>query len=249
MALSLTDKRVLAKPAAVVTWGRTTGGKTARMGARTAAHVDYTQHQLSKKHPGAVLHIIQSAYNTGVAASAGTHDKDGCIDVSIEGLSWMEAQGFLRSCGWAAWYRFPPAFGYHIHMISLGCPGPLGEYVDGGLSQFGRLVTSSQITDYYHHAFGLKGQHNTGVDHSWFPSDIDKTIFDFPAWLATKEILDMNNVQLARTQIETAIKAVSSALTQLRKVPKKRVVVWAQIAALNTALSALKAVLKRLPAK
>lgn len=233
MALSRKSERELANPAAVVTWGRTTAGKVARMGARTAAHVDYTIYQLSKKHPGAVLHVIQSAYNTGVAASAGTHDKDGCIDVYIEGLDWLDAQAFLRSCGWAAWYRYPPLFGYHIHMISLGCPGPLGIFVPG------------QISDYYHHRNGLAGH---AADDTWHPANIDNTIFDYAAWLKVKEILDMNNVQRAHVQLEAAVKALSSALTELRKVPKKRAVVVAQTAALTTALATVRAILKRLPA-
>lgn len=150
-----------------ITWGRTTGGKPARMGRRTAAHLDYTIALLAVLHPGAKLHVIQSAYNTGVDASAGTHDKDGCLDVYIEGLSWWDQQRFLRTCGWAAWYRYPPTFGRHIHMISLGCPGPLGEFVPG------------QIRDYYNHRTGLKGH---ARDHSWFPPDIDATVFDFDEW-------------------------------------------------------------------
>jgi hypothetical protein len=55
-------------------------------------------------------------------------------------------------------------------MVSLGCPGPLGEFVPG------------QILDYHAHAFGLKDQHDPSSDHSFFPDDIDSTIFDYPAW-------------------------------------------------------------------
>lgn len=158
------------KPSAtdVVVWGLTTNKRVARMGRRTAAHLDFTIARLAVEHPGAVLHVIQSAYNVGVSASAGTHDKDGVLDVYIEGMSWWDMQRFLRECGWAAWYRFPPAFGRHIHMISIGCPGPVGIFVPG------------QLDDYRRRAFGLKGQHDSGSDHSWFPEE--QFIFDYEKW-------------------------------------------------------------------
>jgi hypothetical protein len=218
-------------PNTKITWGRTTGGKTARMGRRTAAHVDYTIWRLSIEHPGATLHIIQSAYNTGVAASAGTHDRDGCLDVYIEGLSWWDAQWFLRKHGWAAWYRFPPAFGHHLHIISLGCTGPLGIFVPG------------QINDYYRHALGLKGQHNSGADHSKFPPNIAATIFDYPAWLEQKEYIDMRPTERAIDQLtKTAIPALAAAVNELKKVPAKRVKVRAQIGALTTLIGGARAV-------
>lgn len=177
------------KPTDVVVWGQTMSGKPARMGARTAAHLDVTIARLERQHPGCTLHLIQSAYNTGVGASAGTHDKDGVLDVWIEGMGWWEQQAFLRACGWAAWYRFPPAFGRHIHMISLGCPGPVGEFVPG------------QVRDYYAHRTGLAGH---ASDPSWHPADINQTIFDYPAWLAEKEN-DMTKEELASAPIKMLI--------------------------------------------
>lgn len=148
----------------------TFGGQTFRAGRRTAAHLEWTAQRLKAEQPDVNLVVIQPCYNSDVAASAGTHDKDGVLDVAILGMDWFPAQRFLREQGWAAWYRFPPAFGHHIHMVSLGCPGPLGEFVPG------------QILDYYNHAFGLAGQHDPGSDKSWFPDDIDSTIFNFQAW-------------------------------------------------------------------
>lgn len=226
----MTSARILAE---VVTWGRTTSGKTARMGRRTAAHVDYTIWRLSLAHPGARLHIIQSAYNTGVAASAGTHDRDGCLDVYIEGLDWWDAQRFLRECGWAAWYRYPPKFGRHIHMISLGCTGPLGIYVPG------------QIADYYNHRTGLAGH---AADTSWHPSSIDATVFDYYAWLAKKKELDMNPVQRTRVSLEAGLKDLSAAASQLRQVPASRRVAFTQRAKLAAAIAAVRGILKVLPA-
>lgn len=231
MAPARTTKAVQAQE---VTWGRTTGGKTAKMGRRTAAHLDYTIWRLSVEHPGAVLHVIQSAYNTGVPQSAGTHDRDGCLDVYIEGLDWWTQQSFLRKHGWAAWYRFPPAFGRHIHMISLGCPGPVGIFVPG------------QVDDYYRHALGLKGQHNSGADRSWFPPDIDKTIFDYDAWLAIKKELDMNHAERAIAQLEKALPALSVALRELKLVNAKKVRVRAQASAVWTTILATRATIATL---
>lgn len=144
------------------------GGKTFRCTKRTAAHLAWTIQQLADQHPGAELHIIQPSYNDGVRASAGTHDKDAVFDVWIEGLlNWWSAQRFLRACGWAAWYRYPPAFSHHIHMVSLGYPGEVGHLVPG------------QVADYYEHRSGLKGHAD---DPSWHPADIDATVFDYHAW-------------------------------------------------------------------
>ena len=150
----------------------TFGGQTFRAGRRTAAHLQWTSERLEAVEPGAQLVVVQPCYNTGVDASAGTHDKDGVLDFAIAGMEWLPAQRFLREHGWGCWYRFPPAFSHHIHAISLGCPGPLGDFVPG------------QILDYHNHAFGLAGQHDPGSDKSWFPDDIDATEFDYAAWEA-----------------------------------------------------------------
>ncbi len=152
-----------------VVWGRTRSGKIAVMGRRTAAHLDATIIRLRKRTKGtAELQLIQSAYNTGVDASAGTHDLDAALDVEIVGMDWDAAQAFLRKNGWAAWFRHPPEFPNHIHMISLGYePAPVGIFVPG------------QVRDYENHAFGLKDQHIPGSDKSWFPPDIDATMFHY----------------------------------------------------------------------
>lgn len=165
----------------------TFGGKTFRCSVRTAAHLLWTQQELDKKHPGCKITVFQGCYNIGVLLSVGTHDKDRVLDVAIVGLDWAEAQRFLRAHGWAAWVREPPAFDWHIHMISLGGTTEVGVFVPG------------QIDDYYRHTFGLKNQHNTDLDKSWFPGDdgpppwpigtpeqwrkdIDATLFDFALW-------------------------------------------------------------------
>ena len=158
-------------PAEVITV--TLGDKTFRAGRRTAAHIAWTIAELARERPGAHLHIIQPCYNDGVAASAGTHDLDGVIDVEIVGLTGLETQTFMRRKGWADWFRTPAqGFPAHNHAVSLGCPGPVGIFVPG------------QLEDYRAHAFGLEGMHTPRSDTSWFPPDIDATVFqedDMPA--------------------------------------------------------------------
>lgn len=141
---------------------------------RSIAHLEATD-QAARKRFGVGIVVIQSAYNTGVDASAGTHDWDAVYDIYIPGVDWWAQQRFLRELGWAAWYRFPPTFGNHIHMISLGYRTRVGIYVPG------------QVDDYYRHALGLAGQHDSGSDDSWHPEDIRDTYFNYAQWRADQE--------------------------------------------------------------
>lgn len=175
-------------------------GKTFRATRRTVAHLDWTVQLLGLLHPNARLVIIQPCYNTGVAASAGTHDLDAVLDFRIDGLDWWAAQKFMRQCGWACWYRFPPTFTPHLHAVSLGYPGAVGIFVPG------------QVDDYYRHALGLKGQHDSGIDKSWFPPNIAKTIFDYPAWLAAQEEA-MPFTDWPQKDQDALVQAVAAAVT------------------------------------
>lgn len=68
------------------------------------------------------IDIFQFCYNSGgVAASAGTHDGGGALDVAQ--FSWA-AQKIWRQAGWAFWHRRPIAglWGAHGHGIVVGCP-------------------------------------------------------------------------------------------------------------------------------
>lgn len=153
----------------------TIAGKTFRATARTAAHIKWTIDELNRLHPEARLVILQPCYNTGVAASAGTHDYDAVLDYRIDNLDWWAGQRFLRSKGWAAWFRHEGAWAnpaaWHFHAISLGYVGRVGIYVPG------------QVEDYYAHAYGLKDLHRAGSDTSWFPPDIKATVFSYQNWL------------------------------------------------------------------
>lgn len=172
-------------------------GHTYKGSLRTCAHM-HRLDVMARKKFGQGVTVIQPDWNTGVVASAGTHDFDSCWDVHINGVGWWDQQRFFRANGFACWYRHPPLFGNHIHGFTLpphkGTPKDdfadagikVGKWVDGGLSAIGRLVGSSQIEDYYYHAFGLAGQHTGHSDTSWFPSDIPSTIFDLPAYIGRR---------------------------------------------------------------
>lgn len=166
---------------------------------RTLCHLDRLD-RIARRKYGQGIVVIQSAFNTTVSASAGTHDFDACLDIYIPGVSWWEQQRFLRANGFACWYRHPPLFGNHIHGFTLPeregrsisddykVHGfKVGKYVDGGYATYGRLVTSSQISDYYNHAFGLSNQHTPNSDRSWFPDDIEATIFDLNKFVANRQ--------------------------------------------------------------
>lgn len=162
-------------------------GVSFRASSRTQQHLLHTIARLAIKHPGARLVILQPCYNTGVEQSAGTHEFDAVLDVEIVGLNWWDAQRFLRELGWAAWFRHTGKWAspnaWHIHMISLppGIPAnPTADDVTAAFEAIGLRVgefVPGQVDDYYAHALGLKGQHRAGIDHSWFPPNINATVF------------------------------------------------------------------------
>lgn len=158
---------------------------------RAIAHLDWMDRR-AKAIFGTGIVVIQSAYNTSVRASAGTHNEDLVYDLYIPGVPWWRQQRFFRNHGFWCWYRHRPLFGNHIHGI---CMVPkvaghswsesvwkrgfkVGVYVDGGYStRRGVRVTSSQIDDYVMGAFGLSGQHRPGSDRSYQPHDLGARIF------------------------------------------------------------------------
>lgn len=78
----------------------------------------------AEKICGFDMPLTQGSYNAGgVAASAGTHDGGGALDINIDALGekqrWQAVHA-LREVGFAAWYRTPPAFPYHVHAIAIG---------------------------------------------------------------------------------------------------------------------------------
>ncbi|QLQ36651.1 peptidoglycan-binding domain-containing protein [Micromonospora robiginosa] len=92
---------------------------------------------------GRQLGITQGSYNSGVDASAGTHDGGGALDLSVSGLSSATRTDVLRrlrTVGFAAWLRTPDQgdWGYHIHAVALadtdqstGAQNQAGDYYLG----------------------------------------------------------------------------------------------------------------------
>lgn len=173
---------------------RTIAGHTFRCSNRTAWHLRWTLFVLALRFPKARLEILQTCYHTGVAASAGTHDYDCVFDVwvyggKLGGDPWR-AQRFLRAHGWAAWFRHTGSFAdaWHIHMISLPTglsANPTADEVSAAYKRLGIRVgvyVPGQIDDYYAHAYGLAGQHRAGSDHSYFPNNINRTVFRRALW-------------------------------------------------------------------
>lgn len=81
--------------------------------------------KLAAAWAGVTITLTQGSYNAGgVAASAGTHDGGGAVDISVN--AWSAATRTkvvvaLRKAGFAAWLRTPAqGFAYHIHGIAIG---------------------------------------------------------------------------------------------------------------------------------
>jgi hypothetical protein len=173
----------------IVRWSkRDTSGRVVKGSLRTICHLNRLNNLALNRH-GVEIEIIQPPYNTTVAASAGTHDFDCCVDLYFPGLAWYTQQRFFRANGLGCWYRHPPLFGNHIHGFTL--PKPEGEsHLDDFATPVGTFVPG-QLDDYYRHAFGLKNQHDSNLDHSWFPSDINATVFDLGAYIRRRQELGL----------------------------------------------------------
>lgn len=166
-------------PCRVVT--ATWNGRTFTAGERVWAALFAFQAWLDKHHPAFYIYVIQGAYNLGVAASAGTHDKDRALDVAVVNRRtgrriWLRARRWFRRFGWASWWRhtgswFSPS-SWHLHQVLLGGTCPVGDFIP------------AQIDDYYHHRTGLVGHL---LEPGWYPKNIDATVFDFEAWLRVQE--------------------------------------------------------------
>lgn len=100
---------------------------------------------------GKTFHITQGSYSTRVAASGSTHAGGGAMDTDNAGAGWPQAQGVLRSVGFAAWWRKPNQgpWGDHIHSIARGDPSA-------------SPAARSQVQDYLRGGDGLGGRARGG---------------------------------------------------------------------------------------
>lgn len=104
-----------------VNLGTDSSGRPLVIDSRTAAKLACAERRL-----GRTLTIVQGSYRggQGAAASAGTHDGGGVIDIR----TWdqpdpQQMVRVLRECGFIAWYRTrAQGFDPHIHAIDYGNP-------------------------------------------------------------------------------------------------------------------------------
>lgn len=134
-------------------------------GTRTTFHgytVDvYTKRQLDKVEAVlGTLTMFQGSYNAGgVAASAGTHDGGGVVDLWSNNWDPSVLVGVLRWYGFAAWHRTPAqGFSHHVHAVLVG---------DANLSS----SAASQVTSFFNGRNGLAG--NGRDDYSPVPLPLD----------------------------------------------------------------------------
>lgn len=126
-----------------VTWrGVTVDDRTAKMLTELA------------KISGAIyINPTQGSYNSGVSASAGTHDGCGAVDLMHPSWSVKDYDtvvALARKVGFAAWHRTPQQSNWprHCHLIAVQ-PGGKG---DRGCLSSGAY---SQVVDYYENRNGL----------------------------------------------------------------------------------------------
>lgn len=91
--------------------------------------VDFLTHaalSAASKEAGTDFHMMQGSHNAGgVAASGGTHDGGGVVDIAPANGDWEGAVTAMRKMGFAAWVRNVPGHGYagsgaHIHAVLIG---------------------------------------------------------------------------------------------------------------------------------
>lgn len=91
----------------------------------------------AEKIGGHRFEVTQGSYQSGVAASAGTHDRGGAIDLAWCGhVACVRA---LREAGFAAWHRTPAQGPWkdHIHAVVLGHPD-LARAAERQVDAYGR---------------------------------------------------------------------------------------------------------------
>ncbi len=94
-----------------------------RVNVRTRVMIERTETILRSFGFRSRLGIIQGSYNYGVAASAGTHNGGGAVDIRISYYSTRTADKIvkaMRMAGFAAWRRrWSDGFSPHIHAIAI----------------------------------------------------------------------------------------------------------------------------------
>lgn len=132
--------------------------------AMTIAAIEYAE-----SLAGHTFVVTQGSYQSSVAASAGTHDRGGAVDIRWDGHDSDVLA--LRRAGFAAWHRWPAQGPWvdHIHAVLIGHPD---------------LAPSAarQVTSYYAGRNGLASNAaddgprlNPIPTFTWPPKEIDMT--------------------------------------------------------------------------
>ena len=107
-----------------ISLGKDSSGRPLEVDSRTLAKLREAERRL-----GLSLTIVQGSYRGafGAAASAGTHNRGGVIDLRTWDLpastTPQQVVRVLRECGLIAWYRTKAqGFDPHIHAIDYGNP-------------------------------------------------------------------------------------------------------------------------------
>ncbi|MFC7495912.1 MULTISPECIES: GH25 family lysozyme [unclassified Nocardioides] len=110
-------------------------GTPKKVDQKTRAALEEAERRLGYR-----LTVVQGSYNAGrVAASAGTHDAGGVVDLLA--WDWRRKVKVLRAVGFAAWYRptRPGTWNAHIHAVlvdhgnlSAGAKAQVAAYRAGG---------------------------------------------------------------------------------------------------------------------
>lgn len=149
--------------------GLDTSSRTIRLTRRMKAAFDRTCEECGFE-PTIVQGAFMASLGGGASASAGCHDRAGCIDTRTWDLTAAQQDRLIRaarSVGWAVWKRDMEHGGMeeHMHWVLLGEPNMAAE-------------AARQDADY---RAGLDGLASRGKDYHWRPDVI--TPFDYDTYL------------------------------------------------------------------
>lgn len=182
---------------------------------------------------GYELTVVQGCYNPGgVAASGGTHDGGGVVDLA----SWDYERKVkaARKLGAFAWFRptLPGVWGEHIHL---------------GIRDHGRLSTAARSQQIDFDATPPRdGLASHRPDPTWHPAPA--VTFHYPP--KEKPVAPTpTKVNAARDKAVEALHALGEAAALLDDADPSRVVARNQIDELRAARRDVKAILEKLPKK
>lgn len=198
------------------------------MDEKTKAFVQAMEERL-----GYELTIVQGCYNPGgVAASGGTHDGGGVVDLAA--YDWRTKVKVAADLGAFVWHRpyLPGVWGEHVHL---------------GIRDHGRLSSTAQRQQ---QDWDAKPPRNGLASHAPMSSADyhpgKRITFTYPP---TPEVVvpKPTKVTKARDELVQAIHSIGDAAALLDSTDEKRTAARAPIEELKTHHRELRAILKALP--